>query len=69
MSRVYEVEHLHQPGGWLSPGYVEIGDDGIILSVSGDDSRENLLSSGDLQTALVRFDEAFPFELVYRPLC
>lgn len=41
----------------------------FILSVSGDDSRENLLSSGDLQTALVRFDEAFPFELVYRPLC
>lgn len=36
MTRVYEVEHLHQPGGWLSPGYVEIGDDGIILAVSGD---------------------------------
>lgn len=36
MSRVYEVEHLYQPGGWLSPGYVEIGDDGVILSVSGD---------------------------------
>jgi formimidoylglutamate deiminase len=35
MPKVYEIEHLHQPGGWLSPGYVEIGDDGIILSVSG----------------------------------
>ncbi len=35
MSTIYEVEHLHQPDGWLSPGYVEVGDDGIILSVSG----------------------------------
>lgn len=35
MSTIYEVEHLHQPGGWLSPGYIEIGDDGIIRSVSG----------------------------------
>ncbi len=35
MSTIYEVDHLHQPGGWLSPGYVEIGDDGIIGSVSG----------------------------------
>jgi formimidoylglutamate deiminase len=35
MAKVYEVEHLHQPGGWLSPGYVEIGNGGIIGSVSG----------------------------------
>ena len=35
MSTIYEVEHLHQPGGWLSPGYVEIGSDGVIQSVSG----------------------------------
>lgn len=35
MSNIYEVEHLHQPGGWLSPGYIEIGQDGTILSVSG----------------------------------
>lgn len=35
MSTIYEVEHLHQPRGWLSPGYVEIGDNGIICSVSG----------------------------------
>lgn len=35
MTTIYEVEHLHQPDGWLSPGYVEIGADGIILSVSG----------------------------------
>ncbi len=35
MTTIYEVEHLHQPGGWLSPGYVEVGADGIIRSVSG----------------------------------
>lgn len=34
MSTIYEVEHLHQPGGWLSPGFVEVGADGMILSVS-----------------------------------
>lgn len=34
MSMLLEVEHLHQPNGWLSPGYLEIGDDGRILSVS-----------------------------------
>lgn len=35
MSKIYEVEHLHQPDGWLSPGYLEIGSDGAISSVSG----------------------------------
>ena len=35
MTTIYEVEHLHQPGGWLSPGYVEVGADGVIRSVSG----------------------------------
>lgn len=34
MTTIYEVEHLHQPGGWLSPGYLEVGGDGAILSVS-----------------------------------
>lgn len=34
MTTTYEVEHLHQPDGWLSPGYLEVGDDGAILSVS-----------------------------------
>lgn len=34
MAHLYEVEHLHQPDGWLSPGYLEVGDDGTILSVS-----------------------------------
>jgi len=34
MGRVYEIEHLHQPQGWLSPGFIEIGADGTILSVS-----------------------------------
>jgi formimidoylglutamate deiminase len=36
LSTIYEVEHLHQPGGWLSPGYIEIGGDGVIRSVSGE---------------------------------
>lgn len=35
VAAVYEVQHLHQPNGWLSPGYLEIGTDGRILSVSG----------------------------------
>ncbi len=35
MTTIYEVEHLHQPDGWLSPGYVEVGTDGVIRSVSG----------------------------------
>lgn len=34
MPQLYEVEHLHQPDGWLSPGFLEVGDDGSILSVS-----------------------------------
>ena len=34
MSDIYEIEHLHQPDGWLSPGYLEIGADGRIVSVS-----------------------------------
>ncbi len=34
MTTVYGVEHLHQPDGWLSPGYLEVGADGTILSVS-----------------------------------
>ena len=34
MSDLYEIEHLHQPDGWLSPGYLEVGTDGCILSVS-----------------------------------
>ena len=34
MTTIYEVEHLHQPDGWLSPGYLEVGDKGEILSVS-----------------------------------
>ena len=33
MSTVFEVEHLHQPDGWLSPGYLEIGADGRIAGV------------------------------------
>ena len=34
MSDLYEIELLHQPDGWLSPGYLEVGRDGRILSIS-----------------------------------
>lgn len=34
MHTVYEVEHLYQPDGWLSPGYLEVSDTGRIVSVS-----------------------------------
>lgn len=30
---IIEVAHLHQPGGWLSPGYLEINAAGRIISV------------------------------------
>ena len=36
MPTIYQVEHLHQPDGWLSPGYLEVGDDGVIVRVSRD---------------------------------
>ena len=36
MATIYQVEHIHQPGGWLSPGYLEVGNGGTILSVSAD---------------------------------
>jgi formimidoylglutamate deiminase len=29
----YRIAHLHQPEGWLSPGFLEIGNNGLILSV------------------------------------
>ncbi|ODR95012.1 hypothetical protein AUC70_04465 [Methyloceanibacter stevinii] len=36
MTTVYEIEHLYQADGWLSPGYVEVGGDGIIVRVSSE---------------------------------
>lgn len=33
--RRYRAEHLHQPGGWLSPGYVEVDERGVIARVDG----------------------------------
>ncbi len=30
MPQLYQVEHLHQPDGWLSPGFLDVGDDGTI---------------------------------------
>lgn len=33
MTTVYEIEHLHQPNGWLSPGYLGVGVDGRISHV------------------------------------
>lgn len=32
----YRVEHLHQPAGWLSPGYLEIDAAGVIQAVHPD---------------------------------
>lgn len=32
----YRAAHLHQPDGWLSPGYVEVDPDGFITAVSGE---------------------------------
>lgn len=34
MPIVCEIEHLYQPSGWLSPGYITIADDGLIDAVS-----------------------------------
>lgn len=34
--RWIEVEHLHQPNGWISPGYLSIDEQGMITRVSGD---------------------------------
>ena len=33
MTKIYEVEHLHQPQGWLSPGYLHLSDAGVIEAV------------------------------------
>jgi formimidoylglutamate deiminase len=33
----YKIAHLHQPDGWLSPGYVEIGQDGRVRTVAGEE--------------------------------
>ncbi|HEV2108777.1 MAG TPA: formimidoylglutamate deiminase [Thermomicrobiales bacterium] len=32
----YRAAHLHQPDGWLSPGYLEIDDTGIIANVASE---------------------------------
>jgi formimidoylglutamate deiminase len=34
MTRVLEIEHLHQPDGWLSPGYLTLDAEGTITAVS-----------------------------------
>jgi formimidoylglutamate deiminase len=34
------LEHLHQPLGWLSPGYVEIDGTGVLVRVSGQEPLE-----------------------------
>lgn len=33
--RRYRARHLHQPDGWLSPGYVEVDERGFVASVAG----------------------------------
>lgn len=34
MNQFYEVEHLHQPDGWLSPAFISIAADGQIASIA-----------------------------------
>jgi len=34
--RCFRATHLHQPGGWLSPGYLAVDGSGIITAVSGE---------------------------------
>ena len=36
VARRYRMAHLHQPEGWLSPAYVEVGYDGMIASVDAE---------------------------------
>jgi formimidoylglutamate deiminase len=36
----YRIAHLHQPGGWLSPGYLEVDANGLIASVSAEHPEE-----------------------------
>ena len=36
VARRYRIAHLHQPDGWLSPAYLEVGADGVIVSVSAE---------------------------------
>jgi formimidoylglutamate deiminase len=36
VAQYLRVAHLHQPGGWRSPGYLEIDGDGTIVSVFGE---------------------------------
>ncbi|MEE9218292.1 MAG: formimidoylglutamate deiminase [Acidobacteriota bacterium] len=33
MTTIYEIEHLHQPDGWLTPGYLHVSDGGVIEAV------------------------------------
>src|SRR5574338_774023 len=34
-TRRYRARQLHQPDGWLSPGYVEVDERGFVASVAG----------------------------------
>ena len=36
MSKIYELEHLHQPDGWLSPGFVTVDANGMIEAVDAE---------------------------------
>lgn len=35
-----EIENLHRPGGWLSPAYVAVGSDGLIVAVDSERPRD-----------------------------
>ena len=45
MPTTYKIDYLHQPDGWLSPGYLEVDDHGVIARVSGDPA-----ATGDVLT-------------------
>ncbi len=36
LRRRYRATHLHQPDGWLSPGYVEVDERGFVAGVAGE---------------------------------
>ena len=38
MDKTYKVEHLYQPNGWLSPGYLTVSKDGIVKKISAETS-------------------------------
>lgn len=53
MVRVIESPLIHQPEGWLAPGYIEIDDAGTIVTVGGDPPEGSHASVERLSGALI----------------